>query len=177
VEALSRCTCISAATFSPCRSYRYTLTRSWGPSVGGHIVFIGLNPSTADEMTDDATIRREIGFAKRIGHTCMHKLNIFGRRSTDPMGLMEPGDPIGPDNDRHLFDLASDVRATVIACWGSHRKGALGDVVRGRADFVAGELTRRGIGMLCFGTNADGAPKHPLYLPGDTPLRVYQVAR
>ena len=54
----------SGATFSPCRTWRYTLWRSWGIGNGKNAVFIGLNPSTADEVQDDPTIRRCINFAK-----------------------------------------------------------------------------------------------------------------
>jgi hypothetical protein len=43
--------------FSPCRAYRYALWREW---IGGdgYVMFIGLNPSTADETNDDPMIRR-----------------------------------------------------------------------------------------------------------------------
>ena len=43
--------------------YRYSLVREWDKEKP-KVLFIGLNPSTADEKTDDPTIRRCIGFAK-----------------------------------------------------------------------------------------------------------------
>lgn len=57
----------SDATFSPCRQYRYSLRRQWGDPAGGYAMFVGLNPSTADETMDDQTIRRCVGFAKQWG--------------------------------------------------------------------------------------------------------------
>ena len=48
------------------RVYRYWLLRRWDetkPMLG----IIGVNPSTADEEIDDQTIRKDIGFCKRLG--------------------------------------------------------------------------------------------------------------
>jgi len=54
----------SSASFSLCRTWRYALRRRWSPD-GPIIAFIGLNPSTADEINEDPTVRRCIGFARR----------------------------------------------------------------------------------------------------------------
>ena len=78
-----------SAVFSPDRKYRYTLTREWN-NVKPFILFIGLNPSTADETKDDPTIRREIGFSHLWGFGGMIKCNIFGFRTTDPKHLTFP---------------------------------------------------------------------------------------
>src|SRR5579859_5937119 len=91
----------AGATFSACRTYRYRLWRSWEPR-GSRCVFVGLNPSTADESTDDATIRKCVGFAKRWGFGAIEVVNLFayaGVRSTDPRSLLGVSDPVGPDND------------------------------------------------------------------------------
>jgi len=75
------------ARFSPCSTWRYSLTRKWNalPLLG----FIGLNPSTADETEDDPTIRRCIGFARDWGFGGIVMLNLFAYRSTDPRQLRE----------------------------------------------------------------------------------------
>ncbi|MBL0394156.1 DUF1643 domain-containing protein [Ramlibacter monticola] len=52
----------SSADFSPCRRYRYALRRIWAPGKPS-AMFVGLNPSTADEVDDDNTVTRCIGFA------------------------------------------------------------------------------------------------------------------
>ena len=51
------------AILSRNRLYRYVLWREWDARKGT-CVFIGLNPSTADETVDDPTLRRCINFAK-----------------------------------------------------------------------------------------------------------------
>ena len=57
---------VKDATFSPCERYRYTLRRQWDASKP-YVLFVMLNPSTADATQNDPTIRRCIGFAKSVG--------------------------------------------------------------------------------------------------------------
>ena len=81
----------SSATFSHCRKYRYTLWRNWAglmPTGKGYAMFVGLNPSTADETNDDPTIRRCIAFAKAWGYDALCMTNIFAFRATNPMVML-----------------------------------------------------------------------------------------
>ena len=154
------------AAFSPCRTYRYDLWRVWSPR-GGKVAFIGLNPSTADEYTNDPTIRRCIGFAKKWGYGGMHMLNIFAYRATDPKVLKQWPTPAGPENDRFLYEIAksSDL---VVCAWGSH-----GEYLD-RGVEVAQYLTRSGIMLHCLKKTKGGHPGHPLYLRGDLEPFPYQ---
>ena len=52
----------SDALLSPCCCYRFALWRRWDS--GPQVLFIMLNPSTADELADDPTVRRCIRFAR-----------------------------------------------------------------------------------------------------------------
>jgi hypothetical protein len=101
---------------SPCRTYRYSLWREW---IGGdgYVLFIGLNPSTADETNDDQTIRRCIGFAKAWGFAGVCMANLFAFRATDPKVMMQAADPVGRDNDAWLRTL-SDAASLVVGAWG-----------------------------------------------------------
>jgi hypothetical protein len=156
----------SGALFSECRTWRYHLWRTWDRSRPRFVV-IGLNPSTADETRNDPTIRRCIGFAQRVGCGSLHMVNLFGYRSTDPKGLLDVGDPVGPDNDETIRLVAAaglGPLPTVVAAWGTHGK------LRDRDRAVVAAVPN----LLCFGTNADGTPKHPLYLPNSAPLVVYR---
>jgi hypothetical protein len=149
-----------SAALSECRRYRYVLERVWDEAAPAFVV-IGLNPSTADETEDDPTIRRCMGFARRFrcGRLCM--LNLFAWRSTDPKGLRDAVDPIGPLNDTFLRGVWHLPAATIVAAWGA------APFARGRDREVRKLFGDR---LEHLGLTKDGHPKHPLYLKADTPL-------
>lgn len=142
----------SRATLSPCRSYRYTLTREWDPAKPT-VNFVGLNPSTADEQADDPTIRRCVADARAWGFGRLVMTNLFAWRATDPRELLLARDPIGPENDRHLIEQAA-AAARVLGAWGAH--GAL----RERARDVLTLL--RQFDVYCLAVTKGGHPGHPL---------------
>ncbi|MBS0198465.1 MAG: DUF1643 domain-containing protein [Planctomycetes bacterium] len=145
----------STATFSPCRRYRYALRRVWNADVPP-AMFVGLNPSTADEVKNDPTVRRCIGFALRWGWGGLIMTNIFALRSTDPNALTRVDDPVGPRNDRWLRQLQREA-GIVIAAWGVWGElGGRGEKVRALLDAPH-----------CLGVTKCGAPRHPLYLRAD----------
>lgn len=152
----------SGAEFSPCQTYRYRLWRSWTWSPLA--LWCMLNPSTADASEDDATIRRVITFSRRWGFGAAMIVNAFGLRSTNPLKLNVVADPIGPDNDRHIIEAAAAADVKIVA-WGTH--GAR----FGRDKEV---LKLLGANVKCLGINADGTPKHPLYLGRETVLQPYE---
>ncbi len=145
--------------------YRYLLWREWDPD-GRRVLFIMLNPSTADGMMDDPTIRRCIGFAQALGFGSLSVTNLFGYRSTSPQALLSVADPIGTENDAHIVQ-ASAQSATIIAAWGCHGRYLDRDRV------VAELLNAQGYTLFCFGHNQDGSPKHPLYVRKDTQLQPF----
>jgi hypothetical protein len=159
------------ARFSPCGRYRYVLTRT-GFGGNGVTVFIGLNPSTATAETDDATIRRCVGFSKAWGSGWYVMLNLFAWRSTDPRALLKVEDPVGPDNDQAILDLVSGA-SRVVAAWGSH--AFLKSILPARAAHVVGLLREAGVDLQCLGVAQDGSPRHPLYLPADSALRPWRI--
>ena len=108
------------AVFSPDGRYRYSLARRLGLGEG-ICVFIMLNPSTADAVQNDPTVRRCIGYARGWGCGTLIVANIFALRSTDPQALCGIGDPVGPDNDYHILEAAR--QADVLVCaWGNWGK-------------------------------------------------------
>lgn len=155
-----------SATFSPCRKYRYELRRTWKPRARV-MVFVGLNPSTADERTEDPTIRRILGFADDWGFGMLVMLNVFAFRSTDPKVLHDRAargrEVIGPENDetiRRIFEVHR--KDKLVIGWGAN--GTL--LERGRdVASMARALHRR---PECFGLTQNGQPKHPLYLAAST---------
>ena len=133
--------------------YRYTLGREWAP--GPHVLWVMLNPSTADADQDDPTIRRCIAFSRAWGYGSLVVVNLFALRSTKPIALYHSSDRVGPDNDVHIADAATTA-ALVVCAWGNH--GAL----QGRAVDVRRLLPRPHYLRL----TGKGQPEHPLYLPG-----------
>lgn len=153
-----------SAVFSECKSYRYLLTR---PSETmyperGTALFVMLNPSTADASLDDPTIRRCRGFARSWGCSGLTVANLYALRSTDPKVLRGHSDPVGPDNDRHLFNLAVEY-GDIICAWGAH-------ATRERVDRAVAIFKLAGARLWCLGTTTSGAPRHPLYIKADQKL-------
>lgn len=149
------------AVLSPDRVYRYKLWRRWGP--GPMVMWIGLNPSTADEHMDDPTIRRMISFARAWGFDALTTCNLFGLVSPHPDDLKTAHNPLG-DNDGHLRQVAN-AADTIVCCWGAFDVGSRArDVVR----------LLYGHELHCLGTNQDGSPKHPLYLKASTALEPFK---
>lgn len=153
-----------AAEFSGDMVYRYTLTREWFPHDDDPLscLFVCLNPSTADENKDDPTVRRCIGFARKLGYSKLTVCNIFALRSTDPKVLYEHADPVGPKNDEHIAEEAAR-HELVIAAWGNHGRH------RHRSSHVMALLREHAPDgyVHVLGLNSTTEPKHPLYLSAD----------
>jgi hypothetical protein len=145
----------AGAGFSPCHRYRYRLWRRWG--AGESVLWIMLNPSTADHERLDPTITRCRDYSRRWGFDAMEVCNLFALRATDPRALMVDRKPVGPDNDRVLIETAHTTGLIVLA-WGNHGRH------RGRADEVIELLRGLGRPLHCLRINrASGTPAHPLY--------------
>lgn len=147
--------------FSPCGLYRYTLHRQWEFSPTAKLVVIGLNPSTANDVQNDPTIRRLIGFAKRWGCGSLTMLNLFGYRATDPKQMKIQTKPVGEHNDAHIAKEVAGA-AIVLAAWGTH------GLHRGRALEVRKLMRDLQIPLVALAINRDGSPKHPLYVHSTT---------
>lgn len=155
------------AYISKCEQYRYRLTRGWSDFLtrGGAVLFIGLNPSTADAFSDDPTIRRCTSFTKSFGYKKIYMVNLFAFRATDPAAMKRAADPIGARNDEFLLSMASESEI-IIACWGNH--GRFMD-----RDKAVLELLKN-YDIHALKINNDGSPAHPLYLKGDSKLQIFQ---
>ena len=143
------------AILSDDRVYRYTLERTWDCHTE-RVLFVMLNPSTANEKEDDPTITRCLGFATRWGFGSLVVGNLFALRSPKPQDLVQHSKPVGPDNDFHLQRLAEECQ-TVVAAWGSSARAfpPFGE----RQAFVKELLRGR---MQCLATTKDGYPTHPM---------------
>lgn len=151
------------ADLSPDRVYRYALWRRWEHNAP-YALFIGLNPSTADETEDDPTIRRCKRFAADWGYGAIYMANLFAQRATDPKEMVAHSSPVGEENDSYLRRLAHCAGVVVFA-WGAHG----GHMHRDKRV----EEMLASYNPMCLGTTKAGKPRHPLYIKADKQLEAY----
>lgn len=161
-----------SAVVSPDGLYRYSLARWWDTSLP-HDLWIMCNPSTADADLDDATIRRCIGFSKRLGSGGFVVVNAYAYRATKPTVMWAAAaaglDIVGPRNDWWISERLATEAGSVILAWGAHPKPE-------RCMAVSRLIDAAGRKAHCFGTTKDGRPRHPLMLPNDAPFHRWPVA-
>lgn len=153
----------ASARFSADRRYRYTLRRylSIPPKDGCRVVFVMLNPSTADAFKLDPTVSRCAEFARRWEMNAIDVVNLFALRSPHPDDLLKVShDERGADraNDEAILETCRGAEL-VIAAWGNHgydrRTGSRALVVRPMLEKAGVELHHLGLSSL-------GSPLHPL---------------
>lgn len=164
-----------SAILSDCGTYRYALWRDIPqplmtddqvadlpldrPDPDSTVLFVMLNPSTADAALDDPTIRRCASFARDWGYARLAVANLYAFRATQPHELAQADDPIGPENDDWIATLCNEADCK-IAAWGASVHAA-----PERVQEVAFMLDHDTV--FCLGLTAEGHPKHPLYVPAD----------
>jgi len=146
--------------------YRYHLWRKWNSNPS--VLFVALNPSTADATVDDPTVRRMIDFGKLWGYGRMDLVNLYALRSTDPKKLKLDSDPVGPENDDCIEEAIAGCRY-VVAAW-----GVVHDWMRERANRVVNILTKHRE-VNCLGLTKSGDPRHPLYIARLTMPEMYRA--
>lgn len=145
----------SGAEFSADRKYRYALWRIWEPDIP-FVMFIGLNPSTANEHNNDPTIKRVMKIVQGWGYGGFYMMNLFAIVSSKPEILLTDPDPIG-DNDRWLDKIAFECE-TIVFAWGAFKEA------KERAEAIV----KRFPDAYCLRKTKGGHPWHPLYIPADT---------
>jgi hypothetical protein len=149
------------ATLTEDGVYRYDLGRRWAPG-GEHLLWVMLNPSTADAERDDATITALCRYSRDWGYNAAWVVNLFAYRATKPIELLKAPDPIGPENDYHIIDHTTLADGIVVA-WGTN------GTLHGRDKVVYDMLreTRPTIAIWCLTKTSAGHPHHPLRLAKD----------
>ena len=113
-----------------------------------------LNPSRADTLADDHTIRKCIQYSQSWGYSGLVVVNLFAYISTQPNKLRLVSDPIGPKNDGYLGKYLALADRCLVA-W-----GAVADLpfMAERIRQVTPLLPEEGF---CLGYTKKGWPKHP----------------
>lgn len=146
------------AIISVCGEYRYTLTREFNLlySKRASVLFVMLNPSTADSEMNDPTIRRCLGFAKKWDCAKLTVVNLYAFRATDPIELFKAKDPVGVENNSHLRNELA-FHGGAICAWGNNAK-------ENRVREFTQMAKKAGTKLWHLGLTKGGQPRHPLYI-------------
>lgn len=158
-------TIVRTAEMSECGLYRYGLTRVWSYSKP-LLPFIMLNPSIADGLIDDPTIRRCMRFSQDFGFGGIAVGNLYAFRTPYQERLKEVQDPYGPNNEaalRAIARKAAAARVNVVCAWGKT------NVSNSFLHLMAAE----GATLKCLGFTQEGYPRHPLYVKATQQLMDY----
>lgn len=147
---------VSGCVLSTCGLYRYALWRIWEETLPLWMMAL-LNPSTATEEADDATITRSVRRAQQGGAGGLVVVNAGAIRETDPDKACAATDPIGPHNAAWVKALIPSC-ALHIAGWGPKASLFGGDRI---LECIFAEA---GAQLHALKLTKDGFPQHPLYI-------------
>lgn len=153
------------AIISTDQKFRFSLERIWTTNEP-LVLFIMLNPSTANHLEDDPTIRRCMGFARSWGYGGLLVGNLFAFRTKDPKKLKEAGFPEGQGNQNVVRGLAK--RSEIVVCAWGNDQGSIND---------HSWLFGLGRNLHYLELSQNGVPKHPLYLKKELKLILYEKSK
>jgi len=154
----------SGAVMDAKSKYRFLLWRFWDERP--RMLFIGLNPSTANEISDDPTIKRLCSFAQEWGYGGLYACNLYSQVTPHPEELL-------PETRNHkantpALQMAAGLSVLTVCGWGDGIKYVPDGDARAQRVYELVESP------MCFGLTQSGNPKHPLYLPSDADLMEYE---
>lgn len=149
-------------------NYRYYLIRTWDEKKQV-LMWMMLNPSTADGKNDDHTIRKIVGFSKRFNAGSVIVVNLYAYRATNPSLLFQNPkvDYVGKANDDTLIKFKFFADKIIFAC-GTHAKIE-------RLIEVYNMLKPQYGDIYCLKKNKDGIPAHPARLSYSSGLIPYRL--
>lgn len=152
------------AEISDDQLYRFLLTREWD-SNKGKVMWIMLNPSTADAMNDDPTIKKCVSYADKWGYGSIAVVNTNPFRSPNPKEMRGHSLPVDVWVQNHaVIERESANADMIVAGWGND------------AEFEALKffVNRFGNRLFALQVNNTAHPAHPLYLNGSLEPRPYR---
>jgi hypothetical protein len=159
-----------ATFFGPTKAYRPLLTRSWTKHPKRRWLWVGMNPSTANAISDDLTIRKEIEFTIQGGGDDYAKCNIMDYRATHPQDLLKLGADVRSSENMYILREQAALADRIIAAWGR---------LDPKFEYYAAEtlITLRASGkkIFCLGRTANGSPRHPSRLAYSEKLEKYDA--
>lgn len=153
--AVARSECASADGY-----HRHALARTWDLRLST-LAVVGLNPSHASGVVDDASTRRLITFAAAWGFGAVELVNLYSFRSSSPAAMTHArrsGVDVtgGAGNDRTIVEATRG--RTTLLMWGASVVAGLW--VRERAREVLRLIAPTAGALVCLGRTSDGSPRH-----------------
>tara|TARA_B100000123_G_scaffold266093_1_gene237887 strand:- start:95 stop:556 length:462 start_codon:yes stop_codon:yes gene_type:complete len=147
-----------SADISNDKKDRFSLSRIWD-SKKPKALYIMLNPSYADNESDDPTIRRLIFFSKKFKFGGFYVTNLFSQITPYPKELNMDN----KSKKKNLKIISELIKKSdlIVYAWGNLVSEPI-------------ELRKLIESPLCFGINKNGTPRHPLYLRSDTKLQDFR---
>jgi hypothetical protein len=146
--------------------YRYRLYRDLG-SGDGTFVWVGKNPSLADQKRNDSSVSRVMKRAKALGYRHFVVVNLYAYVSQNPSAMLDSWldaeGPVGPKNVDYIDEAVREADYVLIA-WGHDFVGP-----RHAQAMLDRIVTLGGRKVHCLGIGKKGSPKHPGRLAADTP--------
>lgn len=163
---------LPSAMISPCNKYRYLLSRQWDAKLP-YLLFIGLNPSTADAQHDDPTTNKLIHLAKSWNYGGVIIVNLYAYIDSHQKviwSLSTIEEKLGPDNRETIQALIQrDDIGMILAGWGDDavtwRGGKIENdqyyqEIANLYHFITETCSRE---LYCLSYNNSGMPRNPAY--------------
>lgn len=145
--------------FSDCERYRYELCEVWD-SKKPMLLWILMNPSVANFDHSDPTLIKTGKYARAWGFGGQLIGNVHAYRATNSNDMLKVDDPVGPENDKALVEMAKRSKLIVLGFGIPPKK------LSERGNYVV-NLLGETYSLHYLKLNSDGSPSHPLYLPGN----------
>ncbi len=154
--------------------HRFFLSRSLRADLPGYaprrLLFVMLNPSTADGIEDDPTIRRCRGFRDRWAFNVLGVVNLYSYRATSPADLRdaaEAGIDICPPENVEEVEAHLLLAHCAVMAWGANVEKLPRSPVMDLLERVHNDPEHPPWAHH-LGLTKGGHPRHPLYVPNDT---------
>ena len=156
------------AVFSGCGQNRYWLRRNLTGNTGKHVLWIMMNPSRANETSNDATTTMTTNISRRHGYDVHGVVNLSSVIEADSTKLTANDGAADSLNDQAISRALSWItrqRGDVVIAWGASKH------LKQREAQVLRQLRRHT--LLCLGHNADGSPRFPRAIRRDVTLTAF----
>jgi hypothetical protein len=149
------------------KKFRYKLWRVSDISKDS-ILWVLLNPSTADEKTLDPTLTRCWKYSTLWGYGEFRVINVFAYRATDPKKLFKLDDKyiVGVENNDSILKECC-IASKIIVGWGNN-------ICRFEDRLIELDQMLYPLELYALNVTKRGQPSHPLYLRGDKKPFLYK---